>query len=385
LVQSRVEALPIFAHEYDFSCQKCHSIIPRLTPFGQAFLENGYHLPMLSKRRVRSTPVPLSTPERKALEAFVQSPLPSAATLSPTQAYLQPGAAFPLAVKANLLFADAPEPGYPRGILDEFELLAAGIIGPRLSYFGEQYVIDGGANGLLREAWLRAQIAPPESRIPFAVTAGQFTLPLPIDVESFRESAAHYAVWDQTVGENPFTFFDPKLGLMATVGSRIHGTSASVALVKGHDRQSGIATVGLDDMLTLQHAAGPLTLSAYRYEGRRPGDDHFQRTGYGAVYARGRWESDTVLQTGWDSGALGGGGGIASSGSFTQLRYAFGERIFGLFRLDGTNDTSGGFARSSTSLVGFRPAPNSRITLENTLSHSPETHNDFVLQYTVAY
>jgi hypothetical protein len=39
------EALPKFAREYGVSCQTCHSVAPRLTPFGLAFQANHYNWP----------------------------------------------------------------------------------------------------------------------------------------------------------------------------------------------------------------------------------------------------------------------------------------------------------------------------------------------------
>jgi len=38
-------AIPAFARKYQTSCQTCHVAIPALTPFGEAFRENGYRFP----------------------------------------------------------------------------------------------------------------------------------------------------------------------------------------------------------------------------------------------------------------------------------------------------------------------------------------------------
>jgi len=39
------EAIPAFARKYDMSCNVCHTRQPRLNPYGQRFMENGYQLP----------------------------------------------------------------------------------------------------------------------------------------------------------------------------------------------------------------------------------------------------------------------------------------------------------------------------------------------------
>ncbi|MEI8254094.1 MAG: hypothetical protein WCJ30_00310 [Deltaproteobacteria bacterium] len=38
-------AVPVFARRYGTSCQTCHVVFPRLTPFGEAFRRNGYRFP----------------------------------------------------------------------------------------------------------------------------------------------------------------------------------------------------------------------------------------------------------------------------------------------------------------------------------------------------
>ncbi|GMQ87537.1 MAG: hypothetical protein BMS9Abin08_0741 [Gammaproteobacteria bacterium] len=45
LVYSDAEAVPAFARKYDISCNACHTRQPRLNPYGQRFMENGYQLP----------------------------------------------------------------------------------------------------------------------------------------------------------------------------------------------------------------------------------------------------------------------------------------------------------------------------------------------------
>ncbi len=38
-------AIPAFARKYGTSCLTCHTIYPKLTPFGEAFRRNGYRFP----------------------------------------------------------------------------------------------------------------------------------------------------------------------------------------------------------------------------------------------------------------------------------------------------------------------------------------------------
>jgi hypothetical protein len=39
-----VNALPTFAKKYGMPCSSCHEAWPKLSPFGQAFKDNGYQM-----------------------------------------------------------------------------------------------------------------------------------------------------------------------------------------------------------------------------------------------------------------------------------------------------------------------------------------------------
>ena len=325
-------AIALFARQYGVTCQKCHTVIPHLTAFGAHFLASGDRMPGVS-----------SGPE------------------------------LPLAAKVNLVGsserqgAGADGAGLPKAIVDEVELFTSGTIGARGSFFVEQYVLDGGEPGALREAWISDRIDPWDARIPVYLQAGKFTLPLPVDPETFRETAQHYAIYDQTVGDNPFNFFDAQSGAKLTAGDTLHGLSVQLAKTAGA-------------MAFVSDVAGPVTFGIYRYAA-----SHFTRTGYSVVIDRRKWTSETVVQTGWNANA-GGAGGVASSGGFTQLRYTFDRRFFAIARYDGTDEAAGiGFTRDAVIGAGFAPMRNARITLEDVITHAPGTRHTMNLQFTAGY
>lgn len=350
-LNSLLLGIALFAHMYGVTCQKCHTVIPHLNDFGVHFLASGDRIPGV-----------------------------------------QPGPAFPIAVKANLLDSseeqgDGPDGrGLPKAIVDEVEIFTAGAIGTRGSYFVEQYAVDGGEHGLLRDAWVNDRLNPWTAKVPLYVQAGSFTLPLPVDPETFRESYQDYALFVQTVGNNPFDFFTPKIGAKFTAGNTLQGLSAQIFTGPGHDRQSGLLTTGEDWMENFSDAMGPFTLTYYHYEGERPDVatrlDRFVRQGYAIVFNEGKWTSENVIQTGWDSSynAI----GYASSGGFTQLRYAWAPRWFALARYEGTFDTSGR-NRDGVVLLGYGPSHNSRVTIEDVIAHQPQTTNTMNLQFTIGY
>jgi hypothetical protein len=348
------KAIPLFARQFGVTCQKCHTVIPHLNDFGAHFMASGERIPGV-----------------------------------------RPGAAFPISMKANLVDSSAYQgegpngAGLPKAIVDEIEVFTAGLIGSRANYFVEQYLVDGGEPGLLRDLWVNYRANPWTEETPIWAQAGQFTLPLPVDPETFRETYQHYAIYDQQVGNNPFDFFTPKFGGKISVGDTLNGTNVQLFAGPGHDRQSGLVTLGTDFMGYGQQVVGPFTFSLYHYQGERPDGpnfvDRFNRTGYGLVFNKGKWTSESLYQIGYDTNCQATFSGCPSSGGFTQLRYAMSPRLFALARYEGTDDPTGGFTRDGVLLLGYGPTHNSRITIEDVIAHVPRTTNTMNLQFTVAY
>jgi hypothetical protein len=60
--------IPAFARKYETSCQTCHVVAPALTPFGEAFRQNGYRFPAGADPAMTKTPpVPLGAEGYKKL------------------------------------------------------------------------------------------------------------------------------------------------------------------------------------------------------------------------------------------------------------------------------------------------------------------------------
>jgi hypothetical protein len=307
-------AIPVFAGRYGLTCQACHTVVPHLTAFGEQFLANGYRVPGL-----------------------------------------KPKSAFPVALRVETAYSSASggdAAPLPKTIVDEVEMLTGGALGKRGSYWAEVYAVDGGFPGRARDVWAAWRATPDGTATPVTLRAGRFTLPLPLDPETFRETTDHYAIWDQTAGDNPFSFFDPKLGGQIVAGDPARGIAGSLSLLQGHDTASGLPAHGVDTMLALQRQLGAFVVSAYRYDGSR--GDRFWRDGYGIGWETGSTRVDAVYQNGNDAG----------SGAFLQLRQAFGDRAFGIARWDATAGPR--FARSVILGGGVRFSRNTRLTVFET-------------------
>lgn len=336
---SKASALPVFAHRYGFSCQQCHTTIPNLNAFGEYFERSGFRLPGDAR---------------------------------PT---------FPVAVKVNAAYSSASDPtGLPKAIVDEVEILAGGSLGRNTSYFLEQYAIDGGVPGRPRDMWIqfdRPLALDDRSRTTLRAKLGEFTLPLPFDPETQRPTLNHYALYDQTVGGNAFTFFDPRVGADLSLSDFRHGLEAHLVFAQAYDRGSGISSAGVDTMATLAKTFDDTwTATVYHYRGHRnvqPTVNWFTRDGAALHYFSGRWDLAGSLQHGFDTSSDGLGLGAASSGGYLAAGYGLSDAVHLFARYDDVFSDFDGRSQGLTLSLVTRPARNMRFTLEGTRTGTTST------------
>ena len=299
---ARAGALAVFAYRFNLTCAACHTVIPHINSFGQAFLKDGFRLPNAPKRAV-----------------------------------------FPIAPKVNLAYSSAVDPS--------------------------------------GDAWLSYTSKPGlgDASAALRVTAGEFTLPLPVDPETQRDTENHYAVFDQTIGSNPFNFFDDRIGVDVAYGkSTGAGSDIHLLALEGHDPQSGLPDTGVDRMLTAQTGSTTMLISAYRYDGSRRAqsfDDRFWRQAIGVTTWRGKAELDALAQSGRDWSPGPGAKPAHSGGGFVQLRWVFAAPVFAVMRYDETHDSANGSQQSLTSSLIFRPYRNARLSLEDGVQSNRHTLN----------
>jgi hypothetical protein len=145
-------AVPVFARKYQTSCQTCHSIFPKLNPFGEAFRLNGYRMPAETAEQIKETPVSLGADAYK--RTWPQMVYPSD---------LPGGAPFALNVKMASIYASSVGEDGQQKIHNDFQfpqeanLFTAGTLGERFGFFGEVTFAerpDGGADLEIEHAQL---------------------------------------------------------------------------------------------------------------------------------------------------------------------------------------------------------------------------------------
>jgi hypothetical protein len=88
----RSSAIPAFARKHGTSCLTCHSVYPRLTPFGEAFRRNGYRFPGVDSDYVKQETVALGQEANK--KTFPNSVWPGTIPISVPLAFGANGQAF---------------------------------------------------------------------------------------------------------------------------------------------------------------------------------------------------------------------------------------------------------------------------------------------------
>jgi hypothetical protein len=129
-------AVPVFARKYGTSCLTCHTIYPKLTPFGEAFRRNGFRFPGSDSDFVKQDPVPLGQEAYKQMFPAVAWPgtVPSSVPIAVGfngQAVVHPDKTSGAAVADNGARFSLDS------LIAEAHVWAAGSFDEKITFFGE--------------------------------------------------------------------------------------------------------------------------------------------------------------------------------------------------------------------------------------------------------
>jgi hypothetical protein len=167
------EAIPAFARKYQFSCSTCHSPVPRLKPFGEAFAARGFRLEDPSQEPVRAT-YDVGDPTLRLMRD-----LPLALRV---EGYAQAG-------EKDSLKVDAQWPWV-------FKAMSGGQITQKISYYA-YFIIETGEVGGLEDAWLQLNSV---FGSPVDLTVGQFQVCDPLFKRELRLERFDYQIYGTHVG-----------------------------------------------------------------------------------------------------------------------------------------------------------------------------------------
>jgi len=149
---SPAHAVPVFARKYHTSCQTCHTVFPKLNPFGEAFRLLGYRMPGETEEQVKEAPVSLGAEAYKRVwpKAVYPGDLPGVVPLA-------------INVKMADIYASSHDESGNQITHNDFQfpqeanIFSAGTLGEHFSFFGEftfAETSDGGSETEIEHAQL---------------------------------------------------------------------------------------------------------------------------------------------------------------------------------------------------------------------------------------
>ena len=256
---SPLEGIPAFARKYGVSCAMCHDPIPKLNPYGELFLANGYALSPGDTTGATSAGDPL---------LVMSSTFPIAMRLD---AYLR-------AQSGQNVRTDFQTPYVVK-------ILSGGPLARNVSYYVYMVLAEDGAIGPLEDANVTFSEL---FGAPLSVTVGQFQIIDPLWKRELRITLEDYAILKQSPGSSSANLTYDR-GLM--VGFDPTSTTSIVAeLVNGNGIDAAGAGGTFDEdspktgFLAVMQDVGAFRLSLLGYYGNQ----EFTPTGGSAVTNRTR-------------------------------------------------------------------------------------------------
>ncbi|MGP6192051.1 MAG: hypothetical protein ACLPSH_18715 [Vulcanimicrobiaceae bacterium] len=352
-MRAPANAIPIFAQRYALSCEACHTVLPELNAFGNAFRDRGYRLPGVPRH---GTTV--------------------------------------VALRYNLEWQSDPAPG-SRRFTPSSSLLADEDIGAINAFLHYGLGVDGSPS----KPFL-GFLSYYAERLRTLFRLGLYELPLPHSPVQRLDDVTTYGYEGTTVGQNDLALNAPRLGLETerTFGATRLAASLAFGEFKGAAYggapvDDGTRTVAAAPELGL-FASGPLvpwlTLNAQALEGvrsialpgRLPFHDAYTRLGlgFGTAFFRQMLQLDAQQWLGRDGDADGSGDPLNSSGGYVRLKYFATSHFYVATRYDAQ---AAPFAtRDVVFYVGTFVTKHARIVLQQTnnlLGGKPSYSGEFIV------
>ncbi len=331
-------ATPIFAERYGFSCRTCHTAVPELNAFGNAFRRAGFVLPTLPRHKE-----------------------------------------FPLVLRFQEGYMKDLPPAQSRRFNALAILISTANFGPdaSFSYYARYFFGSQGAPGSLYYLW--AQHVAANSGV--FERAGEYNLPLIQNATQRLDTFTPMPAYTYTVGQNSANFTTPRWGGM--FGQENGRLNAEVSLNLAEYQGAAYGAPTPPSSLTQLFAfpeifasaaytlSNNLTFGALRLAGTRnfhsdtsgqSFSDRYYRDGIQGSWSNRNFTIDAQQLWGFDTNADGLGSGVASSGGFVTLKYYPTPHSYLGVRYDAVANP---FATRDWDFYGaFAPTIRSRIVLE---------------------
>jgi hypothetical protein len=162
-------AIPSFARKYGTSCTTCHTVYPKLTPFGEAFRRNSFRFPGVDSDYVKQDVIPLN-PKSKDSEDYGISAIPPLSFGFNGQMVLHPDK------NSSGGAADNHAIFLTRDLVAEGHVWGGGSFSDTLTYFGEVTFASDGTIALEHAQVFASDLLGPKHAVNVRAGRGFSTL-----------------------------------------------------------------------------------------------------------------------------------------------------------------------------------------------------------------
>jgi hypothetical protein len=164
------QAIPSFARKYGTSCSTCHTVYPKLTPFGEAFRRNSFRFPGVDSDYVKQDVIPLTPKTPGSDDQFGITAIPPLSFGFNGQVVGHPDK------NSSGGRADNGAMFLARNIVAEGHLWAGGSFSELVTYFGEVTFASGGSITVEHAQVFANDLAGPKHAVNFRAGRGFSTL-----------------------------------------------------------------------------------------------------------------------------------------------------------------------------------------------------------------
>lgn len=268
-ITGRAWAIPAFARKYKTSCVTCHTIFPKLNPFGEQFRRNGYRFPGIDSDAVKAEPIALGTDEQKkmfphAVWPGVLSSFPPLSIGFNGQAIFHPDKNSSAGVADNSAIVNLDT------LVEEGHLWAAGSIDDTITFYAELTAAGGGLELETASVFFNDLVGPAHAvNLAVGKRIGSYT--------SFQPHGSYFA--DMMIPQVPVTGLYGATTDPFAFNANHNGLELNGVLAGRFDYAAGLAAgTNLDTRNSanvyghIGYKLGGATLDGEEMES--PGDDH---------------------------------------------------------------------------------------------------------------
>lgn len=220
------EAIPSFARKYGTSCTTCHTVYPKLTPFGEAFRRNSYRFPGVDSDYVKQEKIPLVPKTPGDEDQYGLVGIPPLSFGFNGQTVLHPDK------NSSGGRADNGAVFLTRDIVAEGHLWAGGSYSDLISYFGEITFASDGSLTLEHAQVFASDVLGPKHAVNFRAGRGFSTL------SSFGPHSSYLG--DQIMPSSGVTALNGSVGGTWNVFDHVNGFEMNGVLGGRTDYSVGI-------------------------------------------------------------------------------------------------------------------------------------------------